>query len=300
MLAVERPLGRASVSTESGPDPVDTDECVRARTMLQAQKRRVPEARRVLGARRWRLLVDVPSPMERRNAAHPVINRAYHKMHEIALSCALDRTRRSAHLCEAPGGFVQCVSRILAADGDWRWTAVTLGGAEAPVPSDLLPLSSGGFVVRDVLTEADACASDIGTVDLVTADGAIEVDHARIDLAHVPLLGAQSALALRCLERGGTFVIKVFECLHPESRALVAWVSSHFESTAVIKPLSSRPTNSERYFVFRRFVGRDAQGPAPSRCYVARDWDVKLQETMATMAVAQADELRRVLAHQNS
>ena len=122
MLAVEVPLVRASVALASAavsPPPADLAECVAARDALAALKERVPVVqRRPGGERRWNAVVNAPGPMDARNRGVPTISRAYHKMHEICLSCALIPTARSAHLCEAPGGFVQCVARHLLAGGD--------------------------------------------------------------------------------------------------------------------------------------------------------------------------------------
>lgn len=293
MLAVEVPLSRAPVSTGAGPEMVDTDECVRTRDELRALKRRVPRAQAVYGMKRWNALVNTVSPVERRNAGRPVVNRAYHKMHEIVLSCALRNTTRSAHLCEAPGGFVQCVSDTIATPGEWRWVAITLQGDGAPEPSSaLLPTASGTFLYRDV--RRDACVADIGRVDLVTADGAVRMDHDDIEGSHLPLLEAQSRVALSCLERDGTFVLKAFECLEPATRRTVAWVSSHFERTAIIKPHSSRPTNSERYLVFRGFRGYDGMS-RPEDCTTSRSWDQNLQAVVCTMARQQMRALRSVL-----
>lgn len=295
MLAVEVPLTRATVSTRSGPPMVDTDECVRARHALRRLKQRVPEAQRRYGMRRWNALVNTTSPVERRAADRIVVNRAYHKMHEIALSCALPRTRRSAHLCEAPGGFVQCVADVLATP-EWEWIAVTLDAEDAPRPSaTLLPYDRGRFVYRDVRgDDVEGCARAVGRVDLVTADGAVAMDHDDLEAAHAPLLEAEARVALLCLEQGGTLVVKAFECLEPVTRIVVAWISSHFERTCVIKPHSSRPTNSERYLVFRGFLGDGGVARAID-CFTSQAWDADLQRVMASMARTQANALARVL-----
>ena len=300
MLAVEVSVGRAPVSVAvSGPSMRDTDECVNVREQLQNMKRRVPQVQQTIGMKRWYSRVKTTSPMERRNSNRTVVNRAYHKMNEIVLSCALKNTRRSAHLCEAPGGFVQCVGDTIADPGGWEWIAITLQSEDAPVPSEtLLPLKHGSFMYADVLQDAEQCVERIGTVDLVTADGAVMMDHDRIESAHHVLLDAQSWIALRCLEKGGTYIVKAFECLEASTRRTIAWVSSHFESTAVIKPFSSRVTNSERYIVFRGFHGYDGTMRS-HECFVAQGWDERCQHVMSTLAKHQLQALEGVVMHQN-
>ena len=301
MLAVEVPVGRAPVSVApSGPSMRDTDECIHVREQLQNTKRRVPEVQQIIGMKRWYSRVNSSSPMECRNSNRTVVNRAYHKMNEIVLSCALRNTRRSAHLCEAPGGFVQCVGDTIADPGGWEWIAITLQTENAPLPSEtLLPLKHGSFVYANVLEEAEQCVGIIGVVDLVTADGAVMMDHDHIESAHHDLLNAQSWIALRCLEKGGTFIVKAFECLEAGTRRTIAWVSSHFESTAVIKPFSSRGTNSERYIVFRGFHGYDGVTRS-HECFVAQGWDERCQHVMSTLAKHQIHALERVMTHQNT
>lgn len=300
MLAVEISVGRAPVSVApSGPSMRDTDECLDVREQLRNMKRRVPQVQQTIGMKQWYSRVNTTSPMERRNSNRQVVNRAYHKMNEIVLSCALKNTRRSAHLCEAPGGFVQCVGDTIADSGGWEWIAITLQTTDAPVPSDtLLPFEHGSFVYANVLEDAEYCVARIGTVDLVTADGAVMMDHDHIERAHHDLLDVQSWIALRCLEKGGTYIVKAFECLEAGTRRTIAWVSSHFESTAVIKPFSSRVTNSERYLVFRGFNGYDGTTRS-QECFVAQGWDERCQHVMSTLARRQLQALGGAVMHQN-
>ena len=122
------------------------------------------------------------------------MSRAYHKLREILYTCALPPPRASVHLCEAPGGFVQAARDAAEGEGDgpaWRWRALSLAGGDggAPVPHpDVASDARGRFLEGDVLAaEADAgvrallehCAAT--PADLVTADGAVEMDHARLE-----------------------------------------------------------------------------------------------------------------------
>lgn len=265
----------------------DTDECARARNDLARAKDRVPEARQRMGLRRWNSIVNVPGPMERRNKDKKVINRAYHKMHEILLTCVLPRTTRSLHLCEAPGGFVQCVSEHLATR-EWTWLLATLPVAD-PAPSSCLPYDRGSVVLCDVFHGVPDAVD--ASFDLVTADGAVEMDHARLEESHRPLLVAQCRVAFRCLSTGGTFVVKLFEGLEQDTRRVIAWISNKFESTSILKPTSSRPTNSERYLVCRRFLGDVVPDERWKDAHTSRTWDLALQNVVTRLADAQSNAL---------
>lgn len=126
-----------------------------------------------------------------------------------------------------------------------------------------------------------------GGIDLVTADGAAGVDHDNIEASTFPLVKAQSEVALRCLSEGGTFVLKVFESLEEETLHHLSRLCSRFTDTCVVKPTTSRPTNSERYLVFLGFKGEEEEEDEDtSSLYVP-----SLTSTMTHFASIQSDSL---------
>ena len=122
------------------------------------------------------------------------------------------------------------------------------------------------------------------------------MDHDRIEEEHVALLWAQCAIAARALRPGGCFVVKMFEGLCPCTRNVVAALTHLFDTVAMIKPTSSRPTNSERYLVCR---WRNATPPVddPREIVTADDWNAAYH-AVATyrFADAQLRALRAALA----
>lgn len=280
MLAVEWPLVRATLGEEEEEEAAPSA----AFAELHKIKAEVPAVRERLGARQWAALVDPPLPRV------PVASRAYHKLKEIVQSCALSRqVRFSVHLCEAPGGFVQCVGECFAAPG-WRWVALTLPVAPEPALS-LLPVDRGHFVRGDVHADDAEALCDDGTADLVTADGAVEMDHERLEQAHLSLLEAQTRVALRALAPGGCFVAKFFEGGTAATRAWIAYLTTQFHAVSLIKPNTSRATNSERYL-----VARDYRGPcsSPGR-YPSRAWSAEVSAVLDRMARDQTHALARIL-----
>lgn len=298
MLASEIPVPRASSRTLTASSDESVGVCVSVAERLGVTKLRVPETRTRVGARRWNEVVNASSVMERLNRDRVVINRAYHKMHEIIMSCVLPTVRTSVHLCEAPGGFVQCVSEHLRDPEGWTWHAVTRGDGIAPDDSFRL-CDNGCFSLIDVMVDEDRVTSTLrltfpNGADLVTADGAVEMNHNRIEEEHFPLALTQTRIALSCLARGGTFVLKMFECLRPCTRDLVAQLTRCFDSVSIIKPYSSRPTNSERYIVCRSFSG---QGTVDDQVYVHADgWRHEYDEIVCRMANTQIMCLERAFA----
>ena len=293
MLSVEYPLSRASVRPRQPHDPLVCDERAlsTAAAALDVVKRRVPIVRAAVGATLWDRVVDTQHAGTRMagcSAGRPV-SRAYHKLHEMFQSCSLPSPTTSIHLCEAPGGFVQATAE--AATGAWTWTAVSL--VDGPQFAPQLPNASGRAVYADVYDDVALAALPVAGACLVTADGAVAMDHDALEAAHLPLLVRQTEVALRCLRPGGTLIVKFFEgCTAPTVR-WAGWVASHFETTSVIKPTSSRPTNSERYLVARHLA------TTPSLPYedavVAPAWCAEFARVADRLASEQAAALQRTL-----
>ncbi|ORY49060.1 FtsJ-domain-containing protein [Rhizoclosmatium globosum] len=92
-------------------------------------------------------------------------------------------------------------------------------------------------------------------VHLVTADGAMastgdelnQEDHLK------SILLAEITTALQILAPGGDFLVKTFDLLTPFSVGLLHLLYTSFARIAIIKPVSSRPANSERYIVCQDF-----------------------------------------------
>ncbi|KAL2915757.1 hypothetical protein HK105_204703 [Polyrhizophydium stewartii] len=88
-------------------------------------------------------------------------------------------------------------------------------------------------------------------VHLVVADGGFSV--AGDELYHeehtAQLILCQIAGMFHVLRKGGTFVLKTFDLFTPLSVELVYILHLHFERIAIVKPVPSRPANSERYII---------------------------------------------------
>ena len=60
--------------------------------------------------------------------------------------------------------------------------------------------------------------------------------------------------ALLLLREGGTFVMKMFDHAQPATQKLLSSLSRVFSMVHLVKPLASRPANSEKYVVARGFL----------------------------------------------
>lgn len=289
MLSLEYPLTRASVAREPWcDDTIEPDAREVARALREA-KACVPFVRESIGLIAWAKLVE-PEPITPKTH----VNRAYHKLREILASCALPAPRHSVHLCEAPGGFV-AATREHAANPEWTWVAMSLESG----PEFHETIASSSCAYGDIFEHDKWCAHfGARTACLVTGDGATEMNHDDLETTHLPLLVAQARVALHCVRVGGSVVLKFFEGMRAATLQIIAWLSVCFESVSVVKPHSSRATNSELYLVARGFVSYD--GSAPHEWRPSDEWVLQTRrETMQPLATRQTRALRTLLVRSN-
>lgn len=211
------------------------------------------------------------------------LSRSYFKMVEILDLCqffdGLSHTSiRMAHVCEGPGGFIEAVvdeanrreKRISMS------VAMTLKSRESHVPSwrkasqflkqnrsvqiiygedgtgDILKPENQQYFIDYVHQE-----SGQQRVDLFTADGGFDVsdDYENQEKLLFPLLVSSTKIGLEVLNKGGCFVLKIFDTYHRATVDLLYFLSCHFKEWTLYKPGMSRPCNPEHYFVGKGFHG---------------------------------------------
>ncbi len=212
---------------------------------------------------------------------HP-LSRSYFKMIEMIQVCGMfarfptTQNFRTAHVCEGPGGFIQAIydeadrqrKRIASS------YAMTLKPVENQVPGwkramnflkkhPDIKIIYGENQTGDILDAANRqsfygeCKTG---VHIFTADGGVDFtdNYAEQEKIIYPLLIASSLMGLRCLVEGGIFVLKIFDCFTQATEDLVKGLGSCFATWTLYKPATSRPCNSEQYFIgigYRKLTG---------------------------------------------
>ncbi|KAJ2833956.1 hypothetical protein J3B01_004182 [Coemansia erecta] len=117
-------------------------------------------------------------------------------------------------------------------------------------PGGILDPQSIDQFVRQV---RDECSDG---VDLVVAEFSPKHTDLSTDLEkqQYAYTIAQAALALRVLQRGGTFVFKMYEATTPLSVELLFLIHACFERVAIVRSFVSRPTSADRFVVCNRLV----------------------------------------------
>lgn len=217
---------------------------------------------------------DVPFPSL---ALVKPLSRSYFKM--IEMLDILDfwknvkqKSFRSAHVCEGPGGFIQATiqqlcERRIPINAIY---AMTLRPAKSHIPGwrrsiqflktyPQIQLEYGSDDTGNILSlENQRSFTDkASSCQLFTADGGFDfsIDYTKQEEMAFPLLLASFTIGLRCLARGGTMIIKIFDMYSEATQDLFLGTARLFEKFTIYKPATSRPCNSERYFMATGYVG---------------------------------------------
>lgn len=243
-----------------------------------------------MSARRWhfyrKLLNESDFPA--RKEGEEVANRAFYKLWEMlsVFPELLPNTQppegqvRTLHLAEAPGSFVQALSKKLQNDDrNTGWTCLAVSRplstyAEVVKSSKQIPRFhckiTAPHLYADLETERGilevqrtyAAMSGGGGAHFVTADGGID-DEGRYEdkeALHYRLILGEIICILLNQAEGGCCCLKIFETFTETSLTILQVLVSHYEEFRIIKPRTSRPTNAEKYIVCKSFKGLDLPG----------------------------------------
>ena len=206
-------------------------------------------------------------------AAIQPLSRSYFKM--IELWDLLDLSANSsAHSAEGPGGFLEAIQ--VRTGTKIPMVAMTLRSTERTVPGwrksqaflhnyPMVHITYGGdntgnlysLLNQDVFT---AAAEQQGLAQLYTADGGFDfsADFNGQENTVQRLLIAEALAGLTTLQPKGTMILKLFDMKSRATLEFIWALSSCFERTALVKPHTSRPANSERYWIGAGYRGAPA------------------------------------------
>ena len=219
------------------------------------------------------------------DASFAPVSRSYFKLQEMFVDFRdvqrLDGPQESlkaAFVADAPGGFVEAFWKFRAdhvrAEVPDRMHGISLVSNDRKVPTwrlrdELLPsttISGGADGSGDIYDprNIDAFVASVGegSCDLVTADGGFDYscDFNRQEQMSLQLLSCEVKAALRLQKLGGTFVLKVFDISMPQTVGLFHELAHAYAHIFMVKPLTSRPCNAEKYVVCCGFHGDKSRG----------------------------------------
>lgn len=178
---------------------------------------------------------------------------------------------KTFHLCEGPGGFIQAIVEMRKNPMDTYIGMTILDDKEnydipAWKKSDAflkenpnVGIENGMDGTGDILNIDNFiyCKEKYASsMDIMTGDGGFDfsMDFNKQEMNICKLLFAQIAYALCLQKRGGSFVLKIFDCFMNSTVDLIYLLSSFYEKVYITKPQTSRYANSEKYLVCKNFL----------------------------------------------
>jgi 23S rRNA U2552 (ribose-2'-O)-methylase RlmE/FtsJ len=181
---------------------------------------------------------------------------------------------RSAHVAEGPGGFIEAFYE--RCEKEKRLISTVLAMTLKPTTNNVpgwrranhflqrhheIKLHYGADSTGDIYVKQNQSSfielSKPG-VHLFTADGGFDfsIDYEEQERQVYHLLVCSASIGLQVLNQGGCFILKLFDLGSIHTRILVCLLSRCFREWMLYKPATSRPCNSERYFLGKGYRGQ--------------------------------------------
>ena len=199
---------------------------------------------------RWRDIVGANDSTFILKKKFECVNRAFFKGVEL-LELLEDIPQNILCLCEAPGGFYEACKKLYP---DSKIFAHSLMQEDSIKFSDVVNIEDrlsvsfdGDITNENVLDEIPGM---INNVSVVFADGGMQAKNLDTEEHELlRLLSAQLYVAIRSVNLGGTIIVKMFEGNIQPTRQILELVRICFQNLDIVKPISSKLANSERYII---------------------------------------------------
>lgn len=218
-------------------------------------------------------------------ALYNPVSRSFFKLWEIlhdfegVIGCCEPNPMRCVFLAEGPGGFFEAFykrRKELKLDAIDDYFGITLrSNHNKNIPDwkthDTLPIrisygkdgTGNLYSLENILHFVQQVGP--ASVDFITADGGFDFssDFNNQEEQSFRLIACEVLASLLLQREGGTFLLKLYDCFNAETLMLLHILQRVYRRLYFVKPLTSRPANSERYVLCEGFTPyRDAEGTA--------------------------------------
>lgn len=212
-----------------------------------------------------------------------ILNRAFYKLWELLCIfdiVHLDDKFNSAHLAEAPGSFVQSTlfyrDKFSKHSKKDKYYCISLHSTDETIPKlnpNIDTENKNRVVQHKTVPEITKKNEDNGditnpqtlhnfleTIDnkkmnFVTADGGFDCKDENLQEQYIyKLILSEVIFALSIQQKGGHFVLKLFESYTLPTIKLIYLLHFFYDKIYIAKPFTSRFTNSEKYIVCYNFL----------------------------------------------
>jgi 23S rRNA U2552 (ribose-2'-O)-methylase RlmE/FtsJ len=185
---------------------------------------------------------------------------------------------KTAHIAEGPGGFIECIYKFLEQNNlncNVEIHGVTLLSNNRTIPNwkikknyiskynislnnndtgngDLYNIDNINSFMNNVKNES----LEYNCCDFITADGGFDFSESFNSQENdfSIFLICEIYLVFNLLKISGNSVIKIYDIYSKDSIKILYILSLFFEEILIIKPLSSRPANSEKYLLCKNYI----------------------------------------------
>ena len=215
-----------------------------------------------------------PPNKKRSISMYRPLSRSFFKMIEILNLFSFfenDKKIKTFHLAEGPGGFIEAMTVKRNNPMD-EYVGMTLleNPDDNTIPTwnksqDFLRFHKNVTIENGIdntgnilsLVNFIYCRGKYhSSMDFITADGGFDFssDFNSQEIYISKLLFAQVCFALCMQAKGGSFVLKIFDCFMQHTVDILCILSCFYKKVYITKPQTSRYANSEKYIVCLDFI----------------------------------------------
>ncbi len=208
-------------------------------------------------------------------SSHNPISRSYFKLWEILhdfseeMDMKTEKGKKCAFLADAPGGFVEAFINYRNNNKD-RHYVISLKAVNKIIPhwklsssycnKNNIVISYGKKDNGDLydLENLNSFCEEVGgnnSCDFITADGGFDFssDFNNQEDMSLKLILCEIYTALKIQKEGGCFVLKIYDIHNLKTIKTLYILKLFYNDIYFVKPLSSRPANSEKYMICMNF-----------------------------------------------
>jgi 23S rRNA U2552 (ribose-2'-O)-methylase RlmE/FtsJ len=223
----------------------------------------------------FELIFTTPNTKSNVSLYNPV-SRSFFKMWEIIYDfkndvlssmVASENNVKCLFLAEGPGGFLEAVMKYRSNKND-QYYGMTLRPDTKSIPewklkkfdmsniTTLYGADNTGNLYN--LENTHYLEETLGknSMDLITADGGFDFssDFNNQEDQSMKLIRCEVYCALHLLKEDGSFILKIYDMFNHQTIHLMSILKQCFKTIHIIKPLTSRPANSEKYLLCTGYI----------------------------------------------
>lgn len=205
-------------------------------------------------------------PLDKTKIKKP-ISRAFFKLIEMIKDNDIDVNCNTLHLAEAPGGFIESTiyKKTIQTNKHYTFSIIDKKNKDTPVYDNRIIKNKSVKILSNYKNKGDLYnISNIRfisstlkgeNIKFITCDGGFteNCDFASKEELHHRLIFHEIVTSLFVLKQKGTLIVKIFDIFTELTFDFMYLLSFLFDKVYISKPLTSRPTNSEKYVICKGY-----------------------------------------------